>query len=120
MTGERVSHTEALDLIEAHIGEQVYIGFHVALAVEPDSEPQFIHAVVGKLENELAPRPPRLNFDHGYYCIGHIAYDFPPMVGPVFLRDEGVDFRVAKTALVRVAWKGSQEVGLPRETIGRE
>jgi hypothetical protein len=74
---------------------------------------------VGKLENELAPSPPRLNPDHGYYCIGHIAYAFPPMVGPVYLRDEGVDFRVAKTSLVRVAWRGSQEVGLPKGTIGR-
>jgi hypothetical protein len=35
------------------------------------------------------------------------------MTGTIHLRDNGVDFRVAGTVSIRVAWRGSKEVGNP-------
>lgn len=33
------------------------------------------------------------------------------MQGTVYLRDNGIDWRVADTVLIRIAWRGSSEVG---------
>jgi hypothetical protein len=35
------------------------------------------------------------------------------MTGTIHLRDNGVDFRVADTVSIRIAWRGSKEVGNP-------
>ncbi len=38
------------------------------------------------------------------------------MKGTVHLRDNGIDFRVAEGAVIRIAWRGSSEVGDWRPT----
>jgi hypothetical protein len=38
------------------------------------------------------------------------------MPGTVMLRDNGIDFRPSETVLIRVAWRGSGEVGDWRPT----
>jgi hypothetical protein len=116
MAEERISHAQALDLIEEHLGEEVYVGFLVARADSGEIEP--VDAVQGNLKNSLDPRPPRLEPDIGFYAIGRVSnnYCFAPMAGTVHLRDNGIDFRIADTALIRVAWRGSSEVGDWRPT----
>jgi hypothetical protein len=113
-----ITHTEALRLIDAQIGEQVYVGFLVARAgaegAGEDPIP-FVHRI-GSLENPLTPKPPRLNPGEGFYRLGGEAgewFHFAAMAGTIHLRDNGVDFRVADTVSIRVAWRGSKEVGNP-------
>lgn len=113
---EKITHAQALDLIEEHLGENVYVGFHFSPANDPAGKMGFVHAVVGELSNALEPRPPRLDPEVGYYQIGTDAYGFSPIAGAVYLRDNGIDFRAADTALIRVAWRGSSEVGDWRPT----
>lgn len=117
MAERKVSHAQALDLIEEHLGEQVYFGFLVASG---DGEGQLvpIEHRRGALINPLEPDPPRLEPDQGLYSIGTAdnAYHLPPLSGTVHLRDNGIDFRVAETALIRIAWRGSTEVGDWRPT----
>jgi hypothetical protein len=113
-----ITHAEALDLIEEHLGEQTYFGVLVASAEDHAKWEPLDHRQ-GQLTNSLAPRPPRLEPDQGYYTLGNhagSAFHLPPMAGTVHLRDNGIDFRVAETALVRVAWRGSSEVGDWRPT----
>lgn len=110
-----ITHAEALRLIEEHMGEEVYVGFLVA------REDEFgklapVGAVVAVLANPMDPRPPRLEPEFGFYEVGGRSFGFAPMAGTVHLRDNGIDFRVADTALVRVAWRGSSEVGDWRPT----
>ncbi len=38
------------------------------------------------------------------------------MAGTVHLRDHGIDFRLSDAVLIRVAWRGSSEVGDWRPT----
>jgi hypothetical protein len=107
-----ISHAEALRLIDEQIGEKVYVGFLVARAEpgDPEGPTPFVHSI-GSLENQLAPKPPRLDPNVGYYQLGSESFCFPPMAGTIHLRDNGVDFRVADTVSIRVAWRGSKEVG---------
>jgi hypothetical protein len=117
MAEKTISHNQALDLIEEHLGERVYFGFLVASA-DDSSEFVPVEHQDGVLINPLEPRPPRLEPDQGFYAIGVAgdSFQLPPMAGTVHLRDNGIDFRVAETALIRVAWRGSAEVGDWRPT----
>jgi hypothetical protein len=107
-----ITHAEALRLIDEQIGEQVYVGFLVPRADpdDPEGPLPFVHTI-GSLGNWLAPRPPRLDPGVGYYQLGDQALCFAPMAGAIHLRDNGIDFRVADTVSIRVAWRGSKEVG---------
>jgi hypothetical protein len=114
LTGKEITHAEALDLIEEHLGEKVYLGFLVSRADETGELVPVDHHV-GPLVNLLDPKPPRLEPDEGFYAVGGFdgAYHLPPMVGSVFIRDSGIDFRVADGVIIRLAWRGSSEIGHP-------
>jgi hypothetical protein len=118
VTGEAITHAQALDLIDTHLGETVYVGFLVASAQDgPEGEMSAVVHVVGELGNPLDPRSPRLDPGVGFYGVGrHWTYAFAPMVGTVHLRDNGIDFRPSDEVLIRVAWRGSGEVGDWRPT----
>jgi hypothetical protein len=109
-----ITHAEALRLIDEQLGERVYVGFLVARADpdDPEGPTPFVHRL-GPLKNRLAPKPPRLEPDVGFYELGSEAFCFPPLTGTIHLRDNGIDFRVADTVSIRVAWRGSKEVGNP-------
>jgi hypothetical protein len=112
-----ISHVEALRLIDARVGERVYFGFLVARGENlGDDQVPAVH-VLGELDNPLAPEPPRLEPDIGFYRVGGEAgecFRLGPMAGSVHLRDEGVDFRIADSVTIRVAWCGSTEIGTDR------
>jgi hypothetical protein len=112
--GTVISHAEALRPIDAQVGETVYVGFLVARADpdDPEDPAPFVHSV-GPLKNMLAPKPPRLERDVGFYELGRESLYLPPIAGTIHLSDNGLDFRVADTVLIRVAWRGSKEVGNP-------
>jgi hypothetical protein len=114
---DEITHEQALDLIEEHLGEQVYFGFLVARGDDSGELVPIDHGI-GVLTNPLDPRPPRLDPDGGFYAIGNAcdSYHLPPLSGTVHLRDNGIDFRIADTAMIRVAWRGSSEVGDWRPT----
>jgi hypothetical protein len=65
----------------------------------------------GRLGNPLGDRPPRLETDIGYYDFGIDALAIPPLVGKVRLRDNGIDFLISDTTSIRIAWRGSKEIG---------
>jgi hypothetical protein len=117
MAEQQITHLQALDMIEEHLGDQAYFGFLVASG-DKGGELVPIDAHTGVLINPMEPRPPRLEPDQGLYAIGvpGNSYHLPPLSGTVYLRDDGIDFRVAETALIRVAWRGSAEVGDWRPT----
>jgi hypothetical protein len=117
MPDERViTHAEALRLIEEHMGDKVYLGILVATDPADDAvDPVDVISVIGRLDNPLAPKPPRLEGDKAIYSVGK-GGPFPmfhlhPMSGTIHVRDNGVDFRVADTVSIRVAWRGSKEIG---------
>jgi hypothetical protein len=112
---ETLTHEQALTLIDEHIGEEVYVGFLYASDTETDGL-QPVQHFQGKLENPMDPRPPRLDRGHGFYGIGASSFGLSPMKGTVHLRDNGIDFRVADGAMIRIAWRGSSEVGDWRPT----
>jgi hypothetical protein len=111
-----ITHAEALRLIDEQVGERVYLALFVTRAESESGEEgliPFIH-MTGRLGNALAPGPPRLEPDVGYYGFGREAFDafpFPPLVGETRLRDNGIDFLVSDTVWIRIAWRGSKEVG---------
>lgn len=111
VSDETLTHEQALALIDERIGEEVYVGFLYASDSETDGL-QPVQHFQGKLENPLNPRPPRLDREHGFYGIGVSSFGLPPLTGTVHLRDNGIDFRVADGAMIRVAWRGSSEVGI--------
>ncbi len=119
--GREEHHPRAgVDLIEGHIGEQVYVGF---LFASPDGSIDNlfgVEEVIGILANPFGDaRPPRLESDVGAYEVGPgsgRSFYFSPMAGTVCLRDNGIDFRPGDNALIRVAWRGSSEVGDWRPT----
>ena len=117
MKAKEITHTQALDLIEEHLGEQAYFGFLVADA-DDSGELVPIDGRTGVLMNPMEPGPPRLEPNQGFYALGVAGNSFhlPQLSGTVHLRDNGIDFRVADTVLIRVAWRGSQEVGDWRPT----
>lgn len=111
-----ITHAEALRLIDQQVGERVYLALFVRRAESESGEEgpvPFIH-MTGRLGNPFPGKPPRLEPDVGYYGFGREAFDafpFPPLVGATQLRDNGIDFLISDTASVRVAWRGSKEVG---------
>lgn len=117
MTEERITHTQALDLIEEHLDEKVYFGFLVASGDDSGELVPVDHRI-GILRNLMDPDPPRLEPDQGFYALGDVgnSYHLPPLTGTVHLRDNGIDFRIANAALIRVAWRGSSEIGDWRPT----
>lgn len=68
----------------------------------------------GRLGNPLRDRPPRLEDDIGFYGFGREGFDafpLPPLTGTIQLRDNGIDFLISETASIRIAWRGSEEIG---------
>jgi hypothetical protein len=104
-----IIHADALELIDAHLGERVYFGFLVADLNDPQNLTPVEH-VVAALKNPMDPRPPRLESEVGFYEIGGHTISLAAMPGTVHLRDNGIDWRVADTVLIRIAWRGSSEV----------
>ena len=113
-----VTHEEALRLIDEQIGERVHLGLFLAGADgdapgATDGRVMFL-GQNGRLFNPLDPRPPRLESGVGYYSIGRDgtnAYPIHPVAETIELRDSGLDFHLPGGALIRVAWRGSSEVG---------
>jgi len=120
MADGSITHAQALDLIEEHIGEEVYVGFLFAPPDGPQGNFLGVEEAVGVLTNPWDDaRPPRLEPDVGFYELGAgsgRSFYFSPMAGTVCLRDNGIDFRPSDSALIRVAWHGSSEVGDWRPT----
>jgi hypothetical protein len=115
MTKDRaISHRKALELLDAQIGQRVYVGFLVPRAQADDREgpAAFVHTVA-TLTNPLLPKPPRLEPDIGFYELGTEMLQLPPMAGSIHLRDDGIDFRLGAGVAIRTAWRGSPEVGDP-------
>lgn len=114
--GIEITHTEALRLIDEQLGERVYLALFLTRAGSESGEEAPLPFVekIGRLGNPLAPRPPRLETDVGYYGFGPEGFDafpVPPLIGTTRLRDNGVDFRISDTTSIRIAWRGSEEVG---------
>jgi hypothetical protein len=111
-----ITHAEALRLIDEQVGERVYLALFVTRAGSESGEEgpiPFIH-MTGRLGNPFPERAPRLEPDVGYYGFGREAFDafpFPPLVGTTQLRDNGIDFLISDTVSIRIAWRGSKEVG---------
>jgi len=112
MAEEIITHAEALSLIDEHIDEAVYLGILVAGQDGQRGGPAPVRQVMGRLENPLEPKPPRLRPDYAVYRIGgiNLGLGFAEIAGAVIQRDNGVDFRAGDTVLIRVAWRGSSEV----------
>lgn len=108
-----IAHQEALRLIDEQIGEMAYLSLCLASAERASKDPSPISFVEvhARLSNPLGPHPPRLEPDVGYYAFGSDHYSFPPLAGTIRLRDHGLDFLVAEGVSIRVAWRGSTEVG---------
>jgi hypothetical protein len=115
VNGETITHSQALDLIDEHLGDKVYLGFLVARG-DGSGELTPVEHAIAVLANPLDPAPPRLDPEVGFYEVGSRSIALGPMAGAVYLSDSGTDFRVADTALIRIAWRGSSEVGDWRPT----
>ncbi len=115
LTDETITHTQALNLIDEHLGDHVYFGFLVARR-DDSGELAPVDQVIAVLTNPMDPAPPRLESDFGFYEVGSHSFGLEPMAGTVHLRDNGIDFRVADTVLIRIAWRGSREMGDWRPT----
>jgi hypothetical protein len=115
---ETLTHEEALRLIDDQIGERVHLGLYLASADGDawgvtDGRVMFV-GQNGRLVNPLEPKPPRLETDVGYYGFGPDgtdAYPLHPIAETIELRDSGIDFHLPGGALIRVAWRGSHEIG---------
>lgn len=112
-----ISHAEALRLIDEQVGERVYLALFLTRAESESGEEGPIPFIQksGRLGNPFSPdRAPRLEQDIGYYGFGREAFDafpLPPLTGTTQLRDDGIDFLISETTSIRVAWRGSKEVG---------
>jgi hypothetical protein len=111
-----ITHAEALRLIDEQIGERVYLGVLLAPPEAGSDDSEAIRFVErqGRLSNPLAPRPPRTETNVGLYGFGREgidSYPFPPMAETIQLRDNGIDFLLAGGSSIRIAWRGSSEVG---------
>lgn len=111
-----ITHEEALRLIDEQLGERVHISIFVPRAGSESGQEgstPFVYKS-GRLGNPLVGRPPRLEPDVGYYGFGREAADafpFPPLAGTIQLRDSGIDFLLPGGSSIRVAWRGSAEIG---------
>lgn len=118
MSGDAVSitHDEALRLIDKQVGERIYLGLFLTRSESKSGEEGPVPFVQkeGRLENPFRDRPPRLEEDIGYYGFGREgadAFPIPPLTGTTQLRDNGIDFLISETASIRIAWRGSEEIG---------
>lgn len=111
-----ITHEEALRLIDEQVGERVHLALFVK-RVESESGgegPMPFIQETGRLWNPFQNRPPRLERDIGYYSFnrdGVGAFPIPPLAGTTRLRDNGIDFLISDTTSIRIAWRGSKEVG---------
>jgi hypothetical protein len=112
-----ITHTEALRLIDEQVGERIYLALFVKRAESDSGEegPMPFIQKTARLGNPLQDRPPRLEDDIGYYGFGREgidnAFPLPPLAGTVQLRDNGIDFLISETTSIRIAWRGSKEIG---------
>lgn len=115
---QTVSHEEALRLIDERIGERVHLALFLP-SVDGDApgmtdgKTMFVGRS-GRLVNPLEPRPPRLEPDVGFYGFGRDGsdtYPFAPIAESIELRDSGLNFHLRGGGLIRLAWRGSAEVG---------
>jgi hypothetical protein len=118
MSGDAVSitHAEALRLLDEQVGERVYLALFLTRAESEsgDEGPMPFIQKKGRLGNPFQDRPPRLEDDIGYYGFGSEgvdAFPLPPLTGTTQLRDNGIDFLISETASIRIAWRGSEEIG---------
>jgi hypothetical protein len=115
MDDKLITHDEALALIDSHIGERCYVGLHVERADrEHPQSTAMVFGVVSRLENPLAPRAARVDPGEGIYDCGSQGFHLPRLADTtIVLRDNGLNFRLADTVSLRIAWPGSAEVGAP-------
>jgi hypothetical protein len=111
-----ITHTEALHLIDEQVGERIYLALFVQRAESDSGEagPMPFIQKKGRLGNPFQGRPPRLEDDIGFYGFGPEgvdAFPLPPLTGTTQLRDNGIDFLISETASIRIAWRGSEEIG---------
>ena len=111
-----ITHAEALRLIDEQVGERVYLALFVKRAESESGHegPMPFIEKTGRLGNPFENRPPRLEDDIGYYGFGREgidAFPIPPLTGTTQLRDNGIDFLISETASIRIAWRGSEEIG---------
>jgi hypothetical protein len=118
MSGNAVSitHEEALRLIDEQVGERIYLALFLTRTESESGEegPMPFIQKKGRLWNPFQDRPPRLEDDIGYYGFGREgidAFPIPPLTGTTQLRDNGIDFLISETASIRIAWRGSEEIG---------
>ena len=107
MPEETLTHEQALELIDQRTGEDVYVGFFYAQTTANPYGFVPVQHVQGKLENDLDPRPPRLDPGHGYYAIGSFSFGLPPLKGVIHRWGNAIEFRVAEEAVIWIAWRGS-------------
>jgi hypothetical protein len=111
-----ITHAEALRLIDEQVGERIYLALSLARTESESGEEGPIRFIqkIGRLGNPFQDRPPRLEDDIGYYGFGRDgidAFPIPPLTGTTQLRDDGIDFLISETASIRIAWRGSEEIG---------
>jgi hypothetical protein len=111
-----ITHAEALRLIDEQIGERLYLALFVKRAESEsgDEGPMPFIQKTGRLGNPFQDRSPRLEDDIGFYGFGPEgvdAFPLPPLTGTTQLRDNGIDFLISDTTSIRIAWRGSKEIG---------
>jgi hypothetical protein len=111
-----ITHAEALRLIDEQLGERIYLALFVMRAGSQSGEEGPVPFIerTGRLGNPFRDRNPRLEDDIGYYGFGPEgveAFPVPPLIGMTRLRDNGIDFLISDTVSIRIAWRGSKEVG---------
>ncbi len=110
--GRLVTHDEALKMIDEHLGDKCYVGLLVERHDREHAEnPVPVFHLIAELGNKLAPKPPRLDPGAGLYDVGTDSFHLPPLAGTIRARDNGLDFELADTVTLRIAWRGSPEVG---------
>jgi hypothetical protein len=111
-----ITHAEALCLIDEQVGERVHLALFVKRAESEsgDEGPMPFIQRTGRLGNPFQDRSPRLEDDIGFYGFGPESVDafpLPPLTGTTQLRNNGIDFLISDTTTIRIAWRGSKEVG---------
>jgi hypothetical protein len=115
-----IKHDEALRLIDEHIGEKVYFAVLVGRNDQEGDDPIPVVHVMGELAYALEPevRERGIAGDTVYTVGGPMSpwYRLAPMTGSVHVRDNGIDFQLSDDVTIRLAWRGSSEVGDWRPT----
>ncbi|HEY2334435.1 MAG TPA: hypothetical protein VGH58_05470 [Solirubrobacterales bacterium] len=111
-----ITHAEALRLIDEQVGERVHLALFVKRAESESGDEGLMPFIqkTGRLGNPFQDRSPRLEDDIGFYGFGPEgvdAFPLPPLTGATQLRDNGIDFLISDITTIRIAWRGSKEVG---------